>query len=113
MGAPMKKCVAPCKPGKTDLIPTPRLGNEWKAYGAAKKVAQVSAETLKMLWFIFSLYILVQLVVAFATSSDYDPESFYPIRLGLKLWDRTVDNTGLNLALLGSEFLLTLYRITL
>merc|ERR1719456_2065473 len=95
--APMKNCVKPCKTGKKDLVPTPRLGNEWKAYGAAKRVAFISAETLKMLWFMFSLYVLFQLVVAFSTASDYDPESFYPIRLGLRLWDRTIDNTsGLN-----------------
>merc|ERR1719456_571675 len=91
--APMKKCVKPCKTVRKALVPTPRLGDEWKAYGAAKKATSISVDTLKMLWFIVSLYVLFQLVVAFLTASDYEPESFYPIRLGFRLWDRTIDST--------------------
>merc|ERR1712098_181067 len=92
-GAPLKKCATVCKP--KPLVPTPRIGAEWQFTGMGDNVklaAQHVATGAKIIWFLFSVYILIHIVVGFMTTRDYDPESFYPVKLGFSFWEKKADD---------------------
>merc|ERR1711964_97674 len=90
--APLKKCATTCNPSKKSLVPTPRLGAEWKATGT--RVVTGLTQTAKLIWFLISFYILAQIVIALVSTSDYDSESFYPIRLGFRFWQTQKQEAG-------------------
>merc|ERR1712098_282237 len=80
--APINLCQTGSKPRKNALVPTPRLESEIDKNSLSMAAYYRAVQKAKLLWFIFRILI----VIALAASYDYDPESLYPVRLGLKFW---------------------------